>query len=108
MLLIQDDIITIRCIHLPGQGVKVLSEGNPVEDQGLVQLSIHDGLLQDLAGLLVDQVPARCLDGEPQERHGVLVRVEEDVGVRAEETYMQGKHLRYTKRNVYCVCDSES
>ena len=74
-------------MYLPGQDVKVLHEWNPVEDEGLVELLIHDGLLKDLACLLVNQVPTCCIDGESQKCHGVSIRVEEDVGVRAE-----GKH----------------
>ena len=72
-------------MDLPGQGIKVLHEWNLVEDEGLVELLIHDGLLQDLACLLVNQVPTVCVDGESQECHGVFIRVEENVGVRADE-----------------------
>ena len=72
-------------MYLPGQDVKVLHEWNLVEDEGLVELLIHDGLLQDPACLLVNQVPTVCVDGESQECHGVFIRVEENVGVRADE-----------------------
>ena len=83
MLLIHSEIATSQI--LPGQDVKVLSERNPVEDEGLVELSIHDGLLQDLACLLVHQVSTGCINGESQERQRVSIRVEEDIGMRAEE-----------------------
>ena len=84
VLLIHSEIATSQ--FLPGQNVKVLSERNPVEDEGLVELSIHDGLLQDLACLLVHQVSAGCIDGESQECQGVSIRVEEDIGMRAAAT----------------------
>ena len=73
-------------MYLPGEDVKVLHEWNPVEDEGLVELSIHDGLLQDLTCLLINQVPTCCIDRESQECHGVFIRVEENVGMRAEGT----------------------
>jgi len=82
-LLICNHITIIR--YLPRQGIKVLHEGDSVEDKGLVELSIHDGLLQDLACLLVHQVSTGCINGESQERQGVSIRVEEDIGMRAEE-----------------------
>ena len=83
-LLICNHITIIR--YLPRQGIKVLHEGDSVEDEGLVELSIHDGLLQDLACLLVHQVSAGCIDGESQECQGVSIRVEEDIGMRAAAT----------------------
>ena len=92
-------------MDLPGQGIKVLHEWNLVEDEGLVELLIHDGLLQDLACLLVNQVPTVCVDGESQERHGVFIRVEENVGVRAdEENLTQQFFFKCTKSNSYCSC----
>jgi hypothetical protein len=78
-------------VNQPGQDIKVLSERDPVEHEGLVQVLSHDALLQHAACLLVHQVPTVGVDGETQESHRVLVGVEENVRMWA----VEGKQFIY-------------
>ena len=73
----------------PGKNIKVLSKWDPVEYESLTELTIHDSLFQDLPCLVVHQVSCLGLDGEPQKRHGMPIRVEEDVRVRTANTVVK-------------------